>query len=75
MAFLLDRISSKIFCGKRGCPAAHEGIEHGIATEGEHFNEPARKLFGEHGKMPLLFGPGKVPVAREVGVPLFGGHS
>jgi hypothetical protein len=24
--------------------------------------------------MPLLFCPGKVPVAREVGVPLFGGH-
>ena len=31
-------------------------------------------FFSQIGEMPLLFCPGKVPVAREVGVPLFGGH-
>ncbi len=38
---------------------AHEGIEHRIATEGEQFDEPVRKLFREHGKVHR-------PVSEEV---------
>lgn len=49
--FVPDRVAFEILCGKWGCPAPHEGIKHGIATEDEHFDEPVRKLFEEHGKV------------------------
>lgn len=57
--FVPDRASFEILCGKCGCPAPLEGVEHGITTDAEHFDEPVRKLFEEHGKVHR-------PVARRL---------
>src|SRR5207245_4685747 len=67
-------VSCKVFCGHRCCPAPQERIKNRVAHKCEHADQSFGKLFGEHGEMLLLSLPCKVPVSREIFIPLGGGQ-